>query len=82
MTPTEEARFIQLWNAGTETAAIARQLGLKATTAQSRARRLQERGLIQPRPRGGNYPTDRVKARAPGEGGRSTVSPSTVHRPP
>ena len=77
MTPADEARFIQLWNAGTETAEIARQLGLKATTAQSRAHRLQQQGLIQPRPRGGNYPTERVKARAPGEGG-----PSTVHRPP
>jgi DNA-binding MarR family transcriptional regulator len=50
MTPADEATFIQLWNAGTETAEIGRQLGLKATTAQSRARRLQERGLIQPRP--------------------------------
>jgi hypothetical protein len=67
MTPAEaEARFIQLWNAGTETAETARQLGLKATTAQSRSRRLQERGLIQPRPRGGDYLSLRAKARQDG----------------
>jgi DNA-binding transcriptional MocR family regulator len=63
MTPAEEAAFIALWNAGTETAAIARQLGLKATTAQSRARRLQERGLIRPRPRGRKYPSLRQRER-------------------
>jgi hypothetical protein len=28
MTPAEEARCIALWNAGTETAAIAHQLGI------------------------------------------------------
>ena len=66
MTPAEEARFIQLWNAGTETAEITRQLGLKVTTAQSRAYRLQQRGLIQPRPRGGGYPSLRAKARHDG----------------
>jgi DNA-binding IclR family transcriptional regulator len=63
MTPTDEATFIQLWNAGTETAEIARQLGLKVTTAQSRAHRLQERGLIEPRPRGGSYPSLRQRER-------------------
>ena len=61
-----EARFIALWNAGLETAAIARQLGLKATTAQARAWRLQQRGVIQPRPRGGSYPSQRVQARQEG----------------
>jgi Mn-dependent DtxR family transcriptional regulator len=45
MTPADEA-FIALWTAGTETAEITRQLGIKATTAQSRAQRLQQRGLI------------------------------------
>jgi hypothetical protein len=63
MIPEEEARFIALWNAGTETAAIARQLGLKATTAQSRAHRLQQKGLIQPRPRGGAYPSQKAQGR-------------------
>jgi hypothetical protein len=67
MTPAEEeARFIALWDAGIETAAIARQLGLKATTAQARAWRLQQRGLIQPRPRGGNYPSQRAQGRQEG----------------
>jgi Mn-dependent DtxR family transcriptional regulator len=57
MIPTDEAHFIVLWQQGLETAEIARQLGLKATTAQSRAHRLQQRGLIQPRPRGAGIPT-------------------------
>jgi Mn-dependent DtxR family transcriptional regulator len=56
MTPTDEARFIALWQQGLETAVIAERLGIKATTAQSRAHRLQQRGLIQPRPRGGRLP--------------------------
>jgi hypothetical protein len=87
MTPAEE-RFIALWNAGTETAEIARQLGIKATTAQSRAYRLQLRGLIQPRPRGGAYPTQRARTRSPLALSETTDSPPvhnpvqrTVHRP-
>jgi transposase len=76
MTPAEEeARFIELWNQGVETSEIARQLGLKATTAQSRARRLQERGLILPQPRGGGYPSRRAKARQ--EGSPSTLRPGS-----
>ena len=93
MTPTEaEALLIQLWNTGTETAEIARQLGIPHGTAQSRAHRLQQRGLIQPRPRGGAYPMRTAMAR-PGDPpstvhrppyprGRSTLAPSTVHRGP
>jgi len=55
MTPAEaEARFIALWTEGLETAAIAARLGITAAAAQSRAHRLQQRGLIAPRPRGGN----------------------------
>jgi len=38
MTPTEEARFIQLWQAGTETVAIAQQFGIPTSTVSSRAR--------------------------------------------
>jgi hypothetical protein len=76
MTPAEaETRFVELWNAGAETAAIARQLGLTVTAAQSRARRLQQRGLIEPRPRGGTYPSLRRRARSTVEGGPSTVPP-------
>ena len=64
MTPAEaEARFVELWNAGLETAAIAQQLGIKATTAQSRAYRLQLRGLIQPRLRSGAYPRQQAQGR-------------------
>jgi hypothetical protein len=54
MTPADEARFIALWQQGLTTDAIAQQLGLKAGTARSRAYTLQQRGLIMPRPKGGN----------------------------
>jgi hypothetical protein len=80
MTPADEATFIELWNAGTETAAIARQLGLHVTTAQSRARRLQQRGLIQPRPRGGGYPSLRAKARGEGVDGVPRQTPGVSQR--
>jgi transposase len=55
-----EARFIALWQQGLEITAIAQRLGIPKGTVQSRAHRLQQRGLIQPRP---------VSAR-PGEGAR------------
>jgi Mn-dependent DtxR family transcriptional regulator len=58
MTSAEEA-LIALWQEGLDTAAIAERLGIKATTAESRAHRLQQRGLIEPRPRGENCPTQR-----------------------
>jgi hypothetical protein len=58
-----QTRFIDLWNQGLETKAIAAQLGIAWTAAQSRARRLQEQGLIAPRPRGGDYPNRRAQAR-------------------
>jgi transposase len=67
MTPTEVERlFIELWQQGLRTAEIPARLGIKATTAQSRARRLQERGLIQLRPRGGDYPSLRARVRQDG----------------
>src|SRR5262245_61526998 len=71
----EDATFITLWQTGIETTEIARRLGIKSTTAQSRARRLQQRGLIAPRPRGGEYPSVRAKGRLP----QTEVSPDT-HR--
>jgi DNA-directed RNA polymerase specialized sigma24 family protein len=46
MTPTEEARFIALWNAGTETAAMAQQLGIPVGTVSSRAAALRQQGKI------------------------------------
>jgi DNA-binding MarR family transcriptional regulator len=55
MTPADEATFIALWQQGPETAEISRQLGLKPTTKQSHAYRLQQRSLIHPRPRSGWY---------------------------
>ena len=63
MTPADEARFIALWNAGTATAALAKQLGIPRGTAGSRAHALQRQGKIQPRPKGGNYPLARRQRR-------------------
>jgi hypothetical protein len=62
MTPAEEARFIQLWNAGTETAAMAQALGIPLGTVKSRAHTLARQGKLQPRPRGGAYPHQRRQA--------------------
>jgi hypothetical protein len=72
-----EPEFIRLWQQGLETAVIAQQLGITAVAAQSRAYRLQQRGLIQPRPRGGPHTRRVAQARQAGE-----RPPSTVHRPP
>jgi hypothetical protein len=77
MTPAEEARFIALWTAGTETAAIAQALGIPLGTVKSRAHTLARQGKISPRPRGGAYPRRTAQERSEGEG-----PPSTVHRPP
>jgi Winged helix-turn-helix DNA-binding len=54
--PAEEARFITLWNTGTEQAEISRQLGIPRGTVSSRASTLARQGKIQPRPKGGAYP--------------------------
>jgi len=48
-----EAEFMELWRAGVDTAAIARQLGIPQGTVSSRAHTLQRQGKIEPRPRGG-----------------------------
>jgi DNA-binding transcriptional MocR family regulator len=42
---------------------IAQRLGIPKGTVQSRAHRLQQQGKIQPRPRGGAYPSQRALAR-------------------
>ena len=65
MTPAEEARFIALWNAGTETAEIGRQLGIPLGTVASRAHALRQQGKIQRRPKGGNYPREKAQGREP-----------------
>jgi len=77
-TPTSrawEAEFITLWEAGTEITAMAQRLGIPKGTVQSRAHRLQARGLIQPRPKGGAYPRQKALARSEAEHPPSTVHP-------
>jgi hypothetical protein len=76
MTPADQ-EFITLWNEGWLTTEIAARLRKTTRAIQSQAHRFQQKGLISTRPRGGNYPTERARGRAPGEG-----PPSTVHRPP
>jgi hypothetical protein len=80
MTPAEEARFVELWNAGTETAAIAQALGIPGGTVGSRAKRLVAQGKIQPRPRGGAYP--RQKALARQDSPPAPPAPPTPPAPP
>jgi hypothetical protein len=84
MTPADEAEFIALWTQGLETATIAQRLGIPKGTVQSRAHRLQQRGLIQSRPRGGAYPSQRALARlGSGTGdGVSTQTPGVPHPTP
>jgi hypothetical protein len=65
VTPAEEARFIQLWQAGTETAAIAQALGIPLGTVSSRAHALRRQGKIQAWPMGGAYPKRVRQAGAP-----------------
>jgi DNA-binding IclR family transcriptional regulator len=62
MTPAEQ-EFIALWTQGLEIATSAQRLGIPKGTVQSRALRLQARGLIQPRPKGGAYPRQKALAR-------------------
>jgi DNA-binding transcriptional MocR family regulator len=66
MTPAEDARFIQLRQAGTETAALAQQLGIPRGTVSSRAYALAKQGKISPRPKGGNYPRSKAQGRQEG----------------
>jgi hypothetical protein len=75
MTPAEqEATLIALWTEGLEITAIAQRLGIPKGTVQSRAHRLQARGLIRPRPKGGAYPRQKALA-------RQDYSPPPVQRP-
>jgi transposase len=76
MTPAEqEATFIALWTQGLELAAIAQRLGIPKGTVQSRAHRLQQRGLIAPRPKGGAYPRQKALARQEGTPARAPATP-------
>jgi hypothetical protein len=74
MTSAEEQEFIRLWNAGTETAAIAQQLGIPVGTVSSCASTLARQGKIQPRPKGGAYPRQKTLA-------RQQPIPTPVQRP-
>jgi hypothetical protein len=82
MTPATEAEalLIELWNQGLESTEIAQRLGIPKGTVQSQAHRLQQRGLIQPRPRGGAYPSQPALARqerAPAQA--PAPAPARVH---
>jgi hypothetical protein len=52
VTPTAEQEFITLWQQGLSHDAMAERLGCPVGTIKSRAHRLQQQGVIQPRPRG------------------------------
>jgi DNA-binding transcriptional MocR family regulator len=52
MTSTDEATFITLWQQALSHDAMATRLGCPVGTVESRAHRLQQQGVIQPRPRG------------------------------
>jgi hypothetical protein len=75
VTPEEEARFIALWHAGTETAEIARQLGIPRGTVASRAHALRQQGKIQVRPKGGAYPWQKAQGRITPDGTPATPAP-------
>jgi hypothetical protein len=66
MPPAEETEFIALWNQRLEIAVMAERLGIPRGMVRSRAHRLQRRGLIQPQPKGGPYPRQKVLARQDG----------------
>jgi hypothetical protein len=68
MTPADEARFIELWQQGLDTAAIGQRLGIPRGTVSSRASTLVRQGKIRPRPRGGAYPRQKALARQSGAG--------------
>jgi hypothetical protein len=82
MTSAEEARFIELWNTGTPTAAIAQQLGIPRGTVASRASALARQGKIQARPKGGNYPRSKAQGRqTPAIVATTTLDADVVHPP-
>src|SRR5882724_7003308 len=74
MTPAEEQTFIALWQQGASYRELAAALRCPLGTVASRSAALVARGKIQPRPRGGAYPSRRAKA-------RPDASPPPVQRP-
>jgi hypothetical protein len=77
MTSTEEAEFIRLWAQGLTITAIAAALEIPEGTARSRAYTLQQRGLIQPRPKGGRR--QRANATPPVQRPVQTFDTGAVH---
>jgi DNA-binding transcriptional MocR family regulator len=63
MTPADEALFVTLWQQGVSYRELAAALGCPLGTVASRSAALVAQGKIQPRPRGGAYPSRRAKAR-------------------
>jgi hypothetical protein len=61
----DEARFIALWQQGLSHDAMAQALGIPRGTVGSRAHTLQQRGLIQARPRGGRQTLVRQEIPSP-----------------
>jgi hypothetical protein len=63
MIPAEEQEFIELWQQGASYRDIAQALGCPLGTVASRSAALAAQGKIQPRQRGGAYPSRRAQAR-------------------
>jgi hypothetical protein len=63
MTTADEARFIALWQAGTETAEIGRQFGIPRGTLSFPAHTLLRQSKLQLRPKGGPFPRQRAQGR-------------------
>ena len=74
MTPADEATFINMWNQGASYRELAAALRCPLGTVASRAASLAAQGKIQPRQRGGAYPSRRTKVRPDGP-------PAPVQRP-
>jgi hypothetical protein len=87
MTPTDEAEFIALWQQGASYRELAAALRCPLGTVASRAAALVAQGKIQPRPRGGDYPSRRAKVRqvdppAPARAPAPAKSPVPTRDPP
>jgi hypothetical protein len=82
MTPADEARFIELWQQGVDSATIGQQLGIPRGTVGSRAATLVRQGKISPRPRGGAYPKQKALARLSPDGTPAPPATPTAPAPP
>jgi hypothetical protein len=83
MTPTDEARFIALWQQGLSHEAMAQRLGCPVGTVKSRSYTLVHQGKIQPRQPGRAAPQQTAPARqdqTPVQS-RADPSPELMHPP-